>query len=188
VSGSGISWAICKSGPCSRQITTPAPHHLVFLQARCPSYRPTNSVKALKAPPAHLTEDKIDVKYTVLSAFTHTHRLIALCPGLPGSAGTRKVKPIWILLEQETVGGSGISCTSLQTDNHTSTTPLTGFVANSKYKIQAFFKDFQGPKLRFPSTKIIDKKPHPRRGHEKFRLQSDSEASKVKSNTVSKYW
>jgi len=36
-------------------------------------------------------------------------RLTALCPGLPGSAGTRKVKPIWILLKQETVSGSGIS-------------------------------------------------------------------------------
>ena len=30
VSGSSISWAICKSAPCSRQITTPAPHHSVF--------------------------------------------------------------------------------------------------------------------------------------------------------------
>jgi len=30
-------------------------------------------------------------------------------PGLPGWAGTRKVKPIWILLKQETVSGSGIS-------------------------------------------------------------------------------
>ena len=49
VSGSGISWAICKSAPRSRQITKPAPHHSVFLQAGCPSYRPTNSVKALKA-------------------------------------------------------------------------------------------------------------------------------------------
>ena len=39
---------------------------------------------------------------------THT-RLTALCPGLPGWAGTRKVKPIWILLKQETVSGSGIS-------------------------------------------------------------------------------
>jgi len=37
VSGSGISWAICKSAPHSRQITTPAPHHSVFLQAGCPS-------------------------------------------------------------------------------------------------------------------------------------------------------
>ena len=41
---------------------------------------------------------------------THTHtRLTALCPGLPGWAGTRKVKPIWILLKQETVSGSGIN-------------------------------------------------------------------------------
>ena len=49
VSGSGISWAICMSSPRSRQITTPAPHHSVFLQAGCPSCRPTNGVRALKA-------------------------------------------------------------------------------------------------------------------------------------------
>ena len=30
MSGSGISWAICKSAPRSRQKTTPAPHHSVF--------------------------------------------------------------------------------------------------------------------------------------------------------------
>ena len=43
---------------------------------------------------------------------THTHtytRFTALHPGLPEWAGTRKVKPIWILLKQETVSGSGIS-------------------------------------------------------------------------------
>ena len=41
---------------------------------------------------------------------THTHtRLTALFPGLPGWVSTRKVKPIWILLKQETVSGSGIS-------------------------------------------------------------------------------
>ena len=40
---------------------------------------------------------------------THTHtRLMTLCPGLPRAAGTRKVKPTWILLKQETVSGSGI--------------------------------------------------------------------------------
>ena len=49
VSGSGISWAICKSARRSRQITTPAPHYSVFLQARYPSCRPTNSIKALEA-------------------------------------------------------------------------------------------------------------------------------------------
>ena len=36
VSGSGISWAVWKSAPRSRQITMPAPHHSV-LQAGCPS-------------------------------------------------------------------------------------------------------------------------------------------------------
>jgi len=45
---------------------------------------------------------------STVTANTHT-RLTALCPGLPGWAGTRKVKPIWILLKQETVSGSGIS-------------------------------------------------------------------------------
>ena len=39
---------------------------------------------------------------------THT-RLMGLCPELPGWAGTRKVKPIWILLKQDTVSSSGIS-------------------------------------------------------------------------------
>jgi len=48
MSGSGISWAICKSAPCSRRTTTPASHHSYFLHAGCPSCRPTNSVKALK--------------------------------------------------------------------------------------------------------------------------------------------
>ena len=48
MSGSGISWVVCKSAPCSRQIPTPTPHHS-FLQAGCPSCHPTNSVIALKA-------------------------------------------------------------------------------------------------------------------------------------------
>ena len=46
------------------------------------------------------------------SYHTHTNTLTcltALCPGLTGYAGTRKVKPIWILLKQETVSGSGTS-------------------------------------------------------------------------------
>jgi len=39
----------------------------------------------------------------------HTHPFNGPFPGLPRSAGTRKVKPIWILLKQQTVSGSGIS-------------------------------------------------------------------------------
>ena len=45
VSGSSISWAICKSAPRSRQITTPATHNSVF-------YRPD------ALPAAQLTASK----------------------------------------------------------------------------------------------------------------------------------
>ena len=58
VSGSGISWAICKSAPCYRQITMPAPHWSVFLQAGCPSCHPTNSVKALKVTTENSEEER----------------------------------------------------------------------------------------------------------------------------------
>ena len=63
---------------------------------------------------------------------THTHvRLTALFPGLPRWAGTRKVKPIWILLKQETVSGSGISwaiCKSAPCSRQTATpAPTTLF-------------------------------------------------------------
>ena len=48
--------------------------------------------------------------HTVSLEMKHTHNcLMALCPGLPGWAPARKVEPIWILLKQETVSGSGIS-------------------------------------------------------------------------------
>ena len=70
LSGSGISWAICKCATCSRQTTTPEPHHSVLLHAGCPSCRPTSSVKALKT----------NVAFTIV---LHT-RLTALCPGYPG--------------------------------------------------------------------------------------------------------
>ena len=44
MSGSGISWAICKSSPRSRQITTPAPHHSVFYRPDAlPAAQPTVS-------------------------------------------------------------------------------------------------------------------------------------------------
>ena len=49
VNGSGISWATCKYAPCSRQTNHTSTPPLCFLQAWCPSCRPTNSVKALKA-------------------------------------------------------------------------------------------------------------------------------------------
>jgi len=42
VSGSGISWDLCKSAPRSRQITMPAPHHSVFYRpGALPATQPT---------------------------------------------------------------------------------------------------------------------------------------------------
>jgi len=44
VSGSGISWAICKSAPLPRQITTPTSHHSVFYRPDAlPATQPTAS-------------------------------------------------------------------------------------------------------------------------------------------------
>ena len=56
-------------------------------------------------------------------------RLIAVFPGLPGWASTRKVKPIRILLKQDSEWqwhqlGHMIVCISIQTANHASTPPL----------------------------------------------------------------
>ena len=56
VSGSGISWAICKSAPHPRQITMPAVHHSVFT-GRMPFLLP-NSIKYL------LNGEKLDVVTT----------------------------------------------------------------------------------------------------------------------------
>jgi len=54
VSGSGISWAICKSAPRSRKITPLAPHHsFSYRPDVLPAAQPTNSVKALKAFTCH---------------------------------------------------------------------------------------------------------------------------------------
>ena len=56
VSDSGIRWAICKSAPHADNHANIPP--LSFLQAGCPSWRPTNSVKALKAWLLILTSEK----------------------------------------------------------------------------------------------------------------------------------
>jgi len=44
VSGSGISWAICKSAPRPRQLTMQAPHHSIFYRPDAlPAAQPTAS-------------------------------------------------------------------------------------------------------------------------------------------------
>ena len=51
VSGSGISWAIRKSVPCYREITTPAPDHSVFYRPDAlPAAKPTVSKRQERHP------------------------------------------------------------------------------------------------------------------------------------------
>jgi len=72
----------------------------------------------------------------IISSGTHTHtRLTALFPGLPGWAGTRKVKPIWILLKQETVSGSGIGWAICKSASRSS--QITMLVPHRSFFLQA---------------------------------------------------
>jgi len=65
LSGSSISWAVCKAAPRSRQITTPAPHHSVF-------YRPD------ALPAAQLAVSKHCFEFN-----NNNNRLTAFDPGQP---------------------------------------------------------------------------------------------------------
>ena len=56
-----------------------------------------------------ITVWRVNLRCAMWVTHTHTHPFNGPFPGLPGWASTRKVKPIWILLKQETVSGSGIS-------------------------------------------------------------------------------
>jgi len=58
-----------------------------------------------------LQRSMLELTETHTHTHTHTHPLKKgpFFPGLPGWAGTKKVKPVWIILKQETVSGSGIS-------------------------------------------------------------------------------
>ena len=62
---------ICRSfAPRCRQITTPTPHHSIFLQAICSSWCPTNSVRLLKV----IVQARINFR-----KFFLWHRSVMLC-------------------------------------------------------------------------------------------------------------
>ena len=70
---------------------------------------------------SHLAQQTIVTVIGQTNAQTPLHtctHLTALCPGLSGWASTRKAKPIWILLKQETVSGSGISWAIYKSATH----------------------------------------------------------------------
>jgi len=71
VSGSGISWAICKSAPCCRQITTRASHNSVFYRPDAlPATQPTASKHWMQST-CHWT--KGNNKVTILAILKIPH-------------------------------------------------------------------------------------------------------------------
>ena len=85
--------------------------------------------------------------------YTHTHTHTHLFNG--PLSGTRKVKPIWILLKQETVSGSGISwatCksapgsrqTTMPAPHHSSSTGWMPFLPPNQQRQSTESKSWQG--------------------------------------------
>ena len=92
--GSGISWTICKqSAPRCRLITTPTPHRSIF------------TGQMLFLMPIQWCQIIEGTRFTQ----KHTHPFNGPFSRTTRGDGTKKVKPIWILLKQETVSGSDIS-------------------------------------------------------------------------------
>jgi len=81
VGGSGISWAMCKSAPRSRQITTPAPHKSVFT-GRMPFLPPNQQhqsiegkyTKEIKKFSNQTENPDVKPKIKNYSAFHNNHR------------------------------------------------------------------------------------------------------------------
>ena len=71
VSGSGISWAVCKSAPRSRQTTTPAPHHSVFFTGRMPFLPPNQQRQSTEG-----THKKCKSKYIFQVRYHYPHLAI----------------------------------------------------------------------------------------------------------------
>ena len=102
-------------------------HLLDHMQTTCTSLQTDNHTNTSSLINFLCSKDRKSMTSLILVAdmplqqltLTHTHtRSSALFPGLPGWAGTRKVKPIWILLKQETVSGSGISWAICKSAHH----------------------------------------------------------------------
>ena len=86
-------WLCCRSPGCSNAVALAADETAAATDGTD------------RRTPDHYT----DPAPHIMSVASHTQLFNNPFPGLPRSAGTRKVKPIWILLKQETASGSSIS-------------------------------------------------------------------------------
>ena len=79
VNGNGINWAICKSAPRSRQITTPAPHHSFFYRPDAlPAAQPTASKHWRPANLTNLAQDCKPVVCCFFAKFPSLNHCITL--------------------------------------------------------------------------------------------------------------
>jgi len=68
----GISWAICKFAPCSRQITMPVPHHSIF-------YRPDALTAAQPTASKHWSCQHNSMHFTVILYLTLKVKFVLTC-------------------------------------------------------------------------------------------------------------
>jgi len=125
VSGSGIRWAKCKSAPRSRQITMPAPHHSDFYRLDAlPAAQPTASKQEINNKCSPQPRNSSRFRTNNSQRAVHSRRN---CSGDIGCRQTSQGE--WCSLNvpnthtRTHILGMQV-CTSLQTDNHTSTPPL----------------------------------------------------------------
>ena len=81
VSGSGISWAICKSASHSRQITMPAPHYSVFYR---PDALPAAQPTATKHYILVLLSDYVSAAFRALTLLVEQQEGHPACRKLSG--------------------------------------------------------------------------------------------------------
>ena len=114
VSGSGISWAACKSASRSRQTTTPLPHHSAFCRPDAlPAAQPTVSKHWMQ----HTTHT---YTHPFNGPFSGTTRVSQHQKGKTSLGFTEARDSEW---QWHQLGHMQV-CTSLLTDNHASSPPL----------------------------------------------------------------
>ena len=125
----GGHWIAQVAHDATRSKTVPHNDQKVITEPRC-DHTGTDPRRPMIYSQTGRTATPCSTKATSSSTHTHTHtRLSALCPGLPGWAGKGKTNLDfteardsewqWHLLGHMQV------CTSLQTDNHASTSPFS---------------------------------------------------------------
>ena len=123
VSGSGISWAVCRSAPCSRQITTLAPHHSVFFADWMPFQPPNQQRQSTEGNSACFLQCQEYILHPFNGPLSMTTRVSRYQKGKTNLdfTGARDSEWQWHQLGHMQI------CTSLQTDYHASTPPLSFF-------------------------------------------------------------